>query len=132
MAYISQDDKKALSVGIKKVLKKYGMKGSLSIQNHSTLAIKLSKGKLDLIGNYSGERYKDVPYMNINEYWIEDNYHGETKNFLDELIIAMNESEDGSVVNFDKSDIQSDYFHVGYYISINAGKWNKPYEYIPS
>jgi hypothetical protein len=29
---------------------------------------------------------------------------------------------------FDKSDIQSDYFHTAYYYHINVGKWNKPYE----
>jgi hypothetical protein len=32
--------------------------------------------------------------------------------------------------NFDKSDIQSDYFHVGWYVSVNIGKWNKPYEVV--
>jgi len=30
--------------------------------------------------------------------------------------------------NHDRSDIQSDYFDVGWYKSVNIGKWNKPYE----
>jgi hypothetical protein len=29
--------------------------------------------------------------------------------------------------NWDKSDIQTDYFNVGWYIDVNIGKWNKPY-----
>jgi hypothetical protein len=29
--------------------------------------------------------------------------------------------------NWDKSDIQSDYFNVGWYVDVNIGKWNKPY-----
>jgi hypothetical protein len=29
--------------------------------------------------------------------------------------------------NYDNSDIQSDYFSVGWYIDVNVGKWDKPY-----
>ena len=32
MAYISQQDKKELAPGIKRVLKKYGMKGSIAVK----------------------------------------------------------------------------------------------------
>ena len=32
--------------------------------------------------------------------------------------------------NFDKSDPMTDYFHVGYYISVNIGSYDKPYELI--
>jgi hypothetical protein len=32
--------------------------------------------------------------------------------------------------NHDNSDIQSDYFDVGWYISINVGRWDKPYELV--
>ena len=31
---------------------------------------------------------------------------------------------------FDKSDIQTDYFHTAYFIGINVGKWNKPYNFV--
>jgi hypothetical protein len=30
--------------------------------------------------------------------------------------------------NHDRSDIQTDYFDVGWYKSVNIGTWNKPYE----
>lgn len=29
--------------------------------------------------------------------------------------------------NYDDSDIQTDYFDVNFYLSLNIGKWNKPY-----
>jgi hypothetical protein len=29
--------------------------------------------------------------------------------------------------NWDKSDIQTDYFDVGWYIDVNVGRWDKPY-----
>jgi hypothetical protein len=30
--------------------------------------------------------------------------------------------------NHDNSDIQSDYFDVGWYVEVNIGKWNKAYD----
>ena len=41
--------------------------------------------------------------------------------FLSEVIPAMNEG------NHDNSDIMTDYFDVGWYISVNIGRWDKPY-----
>jgi hypothetical protein len=32
--------------------------------------------------------------------------------------------------NFDKSDSMTDYFHVGHYVDINVGKWNKPFKVV--
>ena len=39
MAYVSQEMKKELSVGIKKVLKKYGCKGNIGVRNHMSLYV---------------------------------------------------------------------------------------------
>ena len=44
MAYVSKQDKAELAPGIKAVLKKYSMKGSISVRNHSTLVVKISQG----------------------------------------------------------------------------------------
>lgn len=111
MAYVPQSLKKKLAPAIKAVLKKYGVQGSIAVRHHSTLVVNLRKGKLDL---------KENP----NVYWLESHYEGEVLSFYKELKEAMNNG------NFDKSDIQSDYFHVGWYTDINVGKWDKPYEFI--
>lgn len=111
MAYMSQEMKKELSVGIKEVLKKYNAKGSISVNNHSTLVVTITSSPIDF-----GEEYKQV-----NIYWIENNYEGVAKEFLLELKAAM------MIGNWNRSDIQSDYICVGFYIDINIGKWNKPY-----
>ena len=50
MAFISQDDKKTLAPAIKAVYKKYGLKGTIGIENHMTLCANVSAGRLDLIG----------------------------------------------------------------------------------
>ena len=52
MAYVSQEDKKKLAVGIKKVLKKYNVKGTIGVHHHSTIVVRLRSGDLDILGNY--------------------------------------------------------------------------------
>jgi len=111
MAYMSQEKKKELSPAIKAVMKKYDMKGTISVQHHSGLVITLKSGPIDF-----GSTDEDV-----NTYWIHEHYEGVAKKFLTELKAAM------MVGNFDESDIQSDYFHVGWYVYIRIGKWDSPY-----
>jgi hypothetical protein len=60
----------------------------------------------------------------VNHYRLDNIYSGKALTFLEEIRNAMN------VGNWDKSDIMTDYFNVGWYISIKIGKWNKPYIYI--
>lgn len=116
MAYMSQENKKELSVGIKAVLKKHKMKGSIKVEHHSKLVVTLSSGVIDF----------GVNQRTVNHYHFESAFEGNNKaiEFLTELKAAMN------VGNFDKSDVMSDYFHVGWYIGIDIGSWKKPYEVV--
>src|SRR6056300_946249 len=117
MAYVSQEDKKALAPQIKKVLNKYGMKGSISIRHHSTLVVTLQSGEIDF-----GEYTHGDGYIQVNVYHIERHYKGKAQKFLTELLAAMK-----GPGWFDKSDSMTDYFHVKHYCDINVGKYNKPY-----
>jgi len=111
MAYMNQEKKKKLAPKIKEILKKYNMKGTLSVDNYSTLNLNLKSGSIDFGTDQ------------INEYWYKDHFEDnpEALAFLSEVIPAMN------VGNHDNSDIMTDYFDVGWYISVNLGKWDKPY-----
>jgi hypothetical protein len=60
--------------------------------------------------------------IDVNPYWFKEHFSDKSLNFLKEIFTAMNEG------NHDRSDIQSDYFDVGWYVDVNIGKWNKPYE----
>ena len=118
MAYVSQNDKKDLAVGIKKVLKKYGMKGNIGVRNHMSLYVDVMSGPIDF-GNYThGDKY-----IQVNTYWIDDHYDGIAKDFLNDLKSAMKGNK-----WYDNSNAQIDYFDTAYYIDINIGKWNKPYQ----
>lgn len=111
MAYMSQERKASLAPTIKAILNKYGMKGSLSVSRHTGLTLTLKEGQID----FGSEHHQ------VNTYWIDSNYTGIARDFLNEVVAAMN------VGNHDRSDIQTDYFDVGWYVYINIGKWNKPY-----
>ena len=116
MAYISQKDKALLAPSIKAVLTKYGMKGSIAIKHHMSLVVNVQSGPLDFDHSHGDG------YTQVNVYHIDSQYSGDTRQFLTELLTAMKGTN-----WFDKSDAQSDYFHVAYYNDINIGKWNKPY-----
>ena len=117
MAYVSQKDKAELAPAIKKVLSKYGMKGSISIRHHSTLQVTLQSGSIDF-----GEYTHGDGYIQVNTYHIDSHYTGKAKNFLNELLAAMKGPD-----YFNNDDAMTDYFHRSHYTDINVGRWNKPY-----
>ena len=123
MAYVSQEMKKELAPAIKAVLKKYRMKGSIAVNNHSTLEVNLSEGYVDCISK--GERILGLGGVskNVNVYHIDEWYEGVAKNFLNELLDAMKGPK-----YFNNDDAMTDYFSRSHYTDINVGKWNKEFK----
>jgi len=126
MAYMSQERKKELAPKIKEICKKYGVKATLGVNNHSTLVLNINSGSVDFFDEateraHVGSNNISSGYLDVNHYHYKDHFTGKARSFLSEVIPAMN------VGNFDKSDIMTDYFHVGWYIDVNVGRWNKPY-----
>ncbi len=132
MAYMSQERKASIAPAVKKILQKYGVKGSLAVRHHSTLTLNIKSGKIDFIKNFNetadrlaGNRFTPaVGSIDVNPYWYHEHFSGVAKKFLQEIIQAMNAG------NHDRSDTQTDYFDVGWYIDVNIGRWNRPYELI--
>jgi hypothetical protein len=133
MAYMSQEKKAKISPKIKAILAKYKVKGSLAVRNHMTLCLNLKSGSIDFIANSNkvcGNSHYQVArgfkpstsgYDQVNPYHFKDHYDGKALAFMQEVFAAMNEG------NHDHSDIQSDYFNVGWYVDVNIGKWDKQY-----
>jgi len=138
MAYMSQEKKSKIAPTVKKILAKYGVKGSLAVSNHMTLVLNVKSGGIDFIQNYkdtvdertyhhSKQYWHDgrvVDSLNVNPYWYHEHFTGNAKDFLTEIFTAMNDG------NHDNSDVQSDYYDIGWYVDVNIGKWNKPYQLI--
>ena len=138
MAYMSQERKAQRAPVIKAILKKYNVKGSLSVRNHSTLVLNIKSGKIDFIENFintdanvnHGRKMSQdqIDYirknksLDVNPYWYQEHFTGKAKDFLKEVLDAMYGSD-----YFDESDAQVDYFHCSHYVDVNIGRWNKPY-----
>ena len=69
MAYVSQELKAKLAPTIKAVLKKYKVKGSISVRNHMSLVVTLKEGAVNF-----GKDYADV-----NTYHIDAHYAGKAR-----------------------------------------------------
>jgi hypothetical protein len=121
MAYVSKQDKAELAPGIKAVLKKYNMKGSISIRHYSTLVVKITQGAIDFSDYFThGEGY-----IQVNEYWIDQHYSRIHKAFLNELLAAMKGTN-----YYNNDDAMTDYFDRSHYTNIYIGAWNKPYAFV--
>ena len=134
MAYISQEKKAKIAPKVKAICAKYGVKATLAIHHHSTLMLNIKSGTIDFIGNSNevcgsdhyqvsrGFRANTSGYDRINPYHFKSHYSGVALKFLTEVYDALMEG------NHDNSDIQSDYFDVGWWVEVNIGKWNKAYD----
>lgn len=121
MAYMNQETKTRIAQKLKPILKEFGVKGTLSVRNHSVLVLKLRSGAVDFDADYTG----DTTYgrnTDVNVYHYRNHYQGRSREFLNQALVVMNDG------NWDQSDIQTDYFDVGWYTDIKIGEWNKPYQ----
>ena len=122
MAYISQEEKKELAPGIKAVLKKYGVKGTIAVRGYSSLVVNIKSGVLDLMGDCG---LPDEDSFQVNPYYAEERAKDpKIGSFYGELLAAMKGTK-----WYNNSDVQIDYFDIAYYVDINVGKWDTGYVY---
>jgi hypothetical protein len=141
MAYMNQERKAKIATAIKPILAKYGLKGSLSVRNHSTICLTVKSGKIDFIENFintdhntwTGQKMdqrtidsiRKSQSLDVNPYWFQEHFSGVAKDFLTEAFQALKAAD-----WYDDSDVQTDYFNTAYYVDLNIGKWNKPYQVV--
>jgi hypothetical protein len=135
MAYMNGERKAKIAANLKPVLKKYGIKGTLRVRNHMAIVLTLKSGKIDFIANSNrvcGNDFYQVSrgfkpntggYCDVNQFHFQNHYDGLAKAFLTEAYAALK-----SASWYDRSDAMTDYFDTAYYMDINIGKWNKPYQ----
>lgn len=138
MAYVSEEVINKARAALKALNKEYGVKATLSGKNSSSLTLKISEGSIDFIGNYCDTIIERKHYMNdadsvvkyvqisgsiqINQYYLDTQFSGKALEYLEKAKAIMH------VDHWDESDIMTDYFHCAYYVSMNVGRWDKPYK----
>jgi hypothetical protein len=115
MAYMNSEKKAKIAANLKPVLKRHGVKGTLSVRDHMVIVLTLKSGKID----FGSTRDQ------VNTHWFHEHYTGKAKAFLTEAMQALKSAD---WYNNTRSEI--DYFDTAYYIDINIGKWKQPYEVI--
>jgi len=122
MAYMNQAKKAKIAANLKPILKKYGVKGSLSVRNHMAICLTITEGKIEFNKDYGADSKFGIQ---VNPYWYQEHFTGRAKEFLSEAIPAMYSAD-----YYDNTDAQIDFFDCAYYVDVNIGKWNKPYKMV--
>jgi uncharacterized protein (DUF486 family) len=138
MAHMNQERKACIATALKPILAKYGVKGSLSVRNHSTIVLTLKSGRIDFVENFIQtdsdkacvrrmdaaqlKLLRERQNLDVNPYWFQEHFSGQAKKFLTEAYKALKSAD-----WYDESDAQTDYFNTAYYVDVNVGKWNTPY-----
>lgn len=127
MAYMNQERKAELAKEIAKVMPP-AWKYTLAVRHHSTLVLTIRQADADLIGEnlVVQAREQGIGYRSLNEHHLPGEYSGKLLKIFESIKGAM------CVGNWDKSDVQSDYFDVGWYIDINVGRYDAPFRYVPA
>lgn len=129
MAYFSQDMKKVLVNRLKTNFPNW--KFSVSVDHHSSVVVKIKSAPVDLVDGLIRDEDKKG-FLRVNQYWLDSHFKGQALVELKRLLKDINLEGDKDA-NFDNSDINSDYFHVGYYVNLYIGvSSDKPFEFIPA
>jgi hypothetical protein len=124
MAYMNQDKKAKIAAALKAVVPD-GWKYSLAVRHHSTIVMTVTAAPFDLIGAFARSEYFDpatATYTDVNPYHYRNHLDDQcVADVFEAIFRCLN------IDNFDNSDPMTDYFHVGHYVSLGIGKWDKPF-----
>lgn len=115
MAYMNKERKAERAPAIKKILKDYGQKGTLSVRNYSTLVLKIRDVANMFDGEFENDFQRDFG-ISINPYHYDKHFANNPKavEMFEKLTRAMYGDD-----YFDESDAMTDYFHCSHYIDID-------------
>lgn len=135
MAYMNQEKKAKIAENLKKALKGTGVKYSLSVSNHLAIVCTIKSASVDFIANSNETCQKDSyqvargfqpnesGYEQVNTYHYKNHYSGKALEIMEKIVSCLYSAD-----YYDHSDAQTDYFNTAYYVHLNVGRWNKPFE----
>jgi hypothetical protein len=121
MAYVSKEAKATIAQNLKPVLARYGVKATLAVSMGRTIVLNIRSGAIDFLAQTSANTRGG--YISVNPYWYRDHFTGDALAFLTDAMAALQ-----SAGWYDRTDMVTDYFDTAYYVEINVGTWQKPYQ----
>ena len=132
MAYLNALDVKAIREELKEKFPKF--KFGVRKRDGMAVSVTIKSGPTDFSSIFNQDAYNQKrQYAQINGYHM-DSFYGEHAPFLREVqqIIKTAPSRGEGFHKgegwYDRSDAMVDLFDTAYYIDINIGSWNQPYE----
>lgn len=126
MAYMNQERKAKLAAELEKVVPA-GWKYSLAVRHHSTIVMTISEAPVDLIRSMKPSEYFDptsATEVEVNRHRIDIAFSDtEVAKTFRAIFTSLNTG------NHDRSDTQTDYFDVGWYVEVSIGRWDRPFKY---
>lgn len=120
MAYITANQTRDIKKRLRSAFP--GFKFSVRNRHHMSVSVKILSGPRDFSDlNLTNEwvSHFDPTHFNVNHYHLHN--YGPHEGFFRKIAAIVNEG------NYDNSDIMTDYFDVGFYVSISVGSWDRPY-----
>lgn len=122
MAYMNQEKKAKIAATLKQVMPK-DWKYSLSVRNYSTIVMTIKSAPFDLVGMYNQNTQYKRDYLSLTlPYRLEENFNNSAV-----VAILKNAFAALNIGNFNNSDSQTDYFHVGHYVDIKIGSYDSAF-----
>jgi hypothetical protein len=132
MAYMNQNKKRIIKAALDKIFKPRGIKYSLRVRDNMAINCTIKAAPIDFIGNFlakNGDKYRhrlsgNFDHLQVNLYWINEHFTGEAAQVLSEAAEALK-----AAGYYDNSNAQIDYFDTAYYMYLDIGRYNKPFQF---
>ena len=131
MAYLNAKDVEAIRKELKEAFPEF--KFGVRKRDCMAVAVTVKSGPTDFASIFKDEYAQKRQYAQINTYHL-DSFYGEHAEFFAKIVKiiktapARGEGYHKGTGYYNNSDAMIDYFDTAYYIDVNVGAWDKPYE----
>ena len=120
MAYMNQQKKAVIAAALKTVVPK-DWKYTLRVRNHMEIVMVIREAPVDFFGLLTDKVAAKRTHLEISPYHLKETFEGDILELLQNIFCCLNTG------NWNNSDVQSDYFDVGHYVTLKIGELDKPY-----
>lgn len=146
MAYMNQDKKRQIGAILKGVVPP-GWKYSLAVANHSAIVMTIRAAPVDFIQLRIAQLRKAAEGPcpdDVRRSWLAEQQHladgsrgcfriweDSVNDFPDEVAAILRRIFAAlNADNYDRSDVMTDYFDVGHYVTLRVGADDKPFRHL--